>query len=404
MADAQTPVMDEGLMKRTVLLLAGSLSLAHMGTGIVMIVTAVTGKMLMPEGGLPTLPLTLQFVGTMMATIPANMIMRKIGRKRGFIIGQMIGIAGAMLSVYAILELNFSLFCLGGFILGINNAVWFYYRFAAAEAASDDYRPKAISYVMAGGIVAAVFGAELAKLSQDWLVPGSYAGCYLIIAILCLVIIAILQFIDVPELSEEDKKDSGRPLTEIISQPLFICAVVAAMMGYGMMSLVMTSTPLAMEYCGFEFDDRAFVIQWHILAMFAPSLITGGLIKRYGAISIISIGLACISAAVAIHLSGIEFLNFISGLILLGLGWNFMFVGGTSLLTESYRNSERNKVQGLNDFLVFGTVSITSLSAGWLQEAIGWEAVNIAVIPAIVLSAFALMWAAKSHKRQQVAV
>lgn len=404
MADAQTPVLDEGLMKRTVLLLAGSLSLAHMGTGIVMIVTAVTGKMLMPEGGLPTLPLTLQFVGTMMATIPANMIMRKIGRKRGFIIGQIIGIAGALLSVYAIMELSFSLFCLGGFILGINNAVWFYYRFAAAEAASDDYRPKAISYVMAGGVVAAIFGAELFKLSYDWLAPATYAGSYLVIAILCLVIIAILQFIQVPELSDEDKKHTGRPLKEIIKQPLFICAVSAAMMGYGMMALVMTATPLAMKICGFEESEFAFVIQWHVLAMFAPSFFTGGLIKRFGAIPVILAGLVCISLAISINLSGIEYLYFFSGLFLLGLGWNFMFVGGTSLLTESYQNSERNKVQGLNDFLIFGTVSITSLSAGWLQETIGWQAVNMAVVPAIILSAFALMWAAKSHKRQQVTV
>lgn len=402
MAESQTPVLDEGLMKRTVLLLAGSLSLAHMGAGIVMIVTALTGKILMPEGGLPTLPLTLQFVGTMMATIPANMIMRKIGRKRGFIIGQLIGIAGALLSVYAVMELSFTLFCLGGFILGINNAVWFYYRFAAAEAASDDYRPKAISYVMAGGVVAAIFGAELFKLSYDWLSPATYAGCYLVIAILCLLIIAILQFIDVPELTAEEKKESGRPLKRIISQPLFICAVSAAMMGYGMMALVMTATPLAMEICGFEKSEFAFVIQWHVLAMFGPSFFTGGLIKRFGSITIITAGLICIALAVTINLSGIEYLHFFSGLVLLGVGWNFMFVGGTSLLTESYEKSESNKVQGLNDFLVFGTVSITSLSAGWLQEAIGWEAVNIAVVPAIILSAFALMWAARSHKRQQL--
>ncbi|WP_235914074.1 MFS transporter [Curvivirga aplysinae] len=391
--------MSDASMKRTVWLLASGLSLSQMGSVMVIIVTSLAGTILMPDGNFPTLALTLQFLGTMLSTIPANMIMRRIGRKAGFTIGQIVGILGAALSAYAIMEGSFELFCAGGFLLGINNAVWFYFRFAASEVATDAYRSKAISYVMTGGVIAAIFGAEIAKLTETALAPYTYAGCYAAIIVLCLITIAILQFIDIPGLSEEEKKDTGRPLIEIIKQPLFVSAVVAAMIGYGAMSLIMTATPLAMVACGFEFDDSAFAIQWHAVAMYAPSFFTGGLIKRYGVIRIIFIGIACMFATIGINLSGIEMLNFVSSLVLLGIGWNFMFVGGTALLTESYTNSERNKVQGFNDFLVFGTVASTSLTAGYLQQAIGWDAVNIAVIVPLGIATIAVALSVKAHKK-----
>lgn len=392
--------------KRNVLLLAICLAFSMSGTSLNMVISALTGKMLadpnatvfipfigtLPEESLATLPLSMQFIGTMMATIPASMFMRRVGRRVGFTIGQIIGAIGAAIACYAILEGSFWLFTLCGLMIGVHNAFWQYYRFAASETASEAFRPHAISLVMAGGVVAAVVGPTLARESQDLLAPVMFAGSYAVVVVLCLITACILQFIRIPKLKIEQQRETGRPMGQIAKQPTFVVAVVAAMLGYAVMSFVMTATPLAMQVCGFDVADTAFVIQWHVLGMFAPSFVTGTLIRRFGVLNIIKIGTVLNIGCVAVNLSGVDIEEFWLGLVLLGVGWNFMFIGGTTLLTSTYTASERNKVQALNDFMVFGTVSVASLSAGMLQNLVGWNAVNMAVIGPVLVVFLAALW------------
>ncbi len=379
--------------KRNVFILSACLALSMTGTSLNMVISALTGQALasktaaiavpffgeIPEVAFATLPLTMQFIGTMIATIPASMFMRRVGRRIGFTLGQVIGVVGSGLACYAIILGEFWMFVACGLLIGFHNAFWQYYRFAASETASPAFKSKAISLVMAGGVVAAIFGPELAKLSNDLLAPVSFAGSFAAISVLCMVTIVLLQFVRIPNLTAEERKDSGRPLAEIARQPAFLVALLAAMFGYASMSLVMTATPLAMAVCGFGLADTAFVIQWHALGMFAPSFFTGSLIRKFGVLSVIKVGAVLVGGCVLVSLSGIALSDFWVALVLLGIGWNFMFIGGTTLLTETYRPAERNKVQAMNDFLVFGTVSIASLSAGLLQHMVGWEAVNLAI-------------------------
>ncbi|MDJ0683331.1 MAG: MFS transporter [Alphaproteobacteria bacterium] len=379
--------------KRNVFILSACLALSMTGTSLNMVISALTGQALasktaaiavpffgeIPEVAFATLPLTMQFIGTMIATIPASMFMRRVGRRIGFTLGQVIGVVGSGLACYAIILGEFWMFVACGLLIGFHNAFWQYYRFAASETASPAFKSKAISLVMAGGVVAAIFGPELAKLSNDLLAPVSFAGSFAAISVLCMVTIVLLQFVRIPSLTAEERKDSGRPLAEIARQPAFLVALLAAMFGYASMSLVMTATPLAMAVCGFGLADTAFVIQWHALGMFAPSFFTGSLIRKFGVLTIIKAGAVLVGGCVLVSLSGIALSDFWVALVLLGIGWNFMFIGGTALLTETYRPAERNKVQAMNDFLVFGTVSVASLSAGLLQHMVGWEAVNLAI-------------------------
>lgn len=402
--------------KRNVILLSICLALSMTGTSLNMVVTALTGAMLadpsavhsvpflgvLPETSLATLPLSMQFVGTMIATIPASMLMRRVGRRVGFSVGQGIGAVGAALACYAIWEQSFWLFTLCGLIIGFHNAFWQYYRFAASETASDAFKPRAISLVMAGGVVAAIIGPELAVFSRELMAPVLFAGSYAVIVVLCLVTIIVLQFIRIPNLTAEERRDTGRPISEIVKQPVFIVAALSAMFGYAVMSLVMTATPLAMAFCNHDFDDTAFVIQWHALGMFAPSFFTGTVIRKIGVLNVIKIGALLMIGCVIVNLNGIELEHFWVGLVLLGLGWNFMFIGGTTLLTETYTPAERNKVQALNDFLVFGTVSAASLSAGMLQNLVGWDAVNLAIVAPVILAFAAALWLRISGIRTRV--
>ena len=390
-------------MKRNVFLLSACLAVSMTGSTLIIVVIGLTGLMLNPDGMLVTLPLTLQFVGTMAAIFPANILMRNIGRRAGFTIGQIIGIFGALICYQAVMDNNFDLFCFGGFTLGIHNAFWGFYRFAGAESASVEYKSRAISYVLAGGVVAAIIGPELATYSHDLFAPILFAGSYLMLVGLCCVTITILQFIKIPELSLDDKKDSGRPLLEIIKQPMAVIAIMAAVVGYASMSLIMTATPLAMKICGFDINNTSFVIQWHALGMFAPNFFTGHLIRKFGVRIIIFMGIICMFGAVAVNLSGVGLWQFWLALFLLGLGWNFMFVGGTNLLTDCYNKKEQNKVQSFNDFLMFGVVATASLSSGVLQQTIGWHAVNLAILLPIIMTVLVLGWYSFSKKHNKLA-
>ena len=392
--------------KRNVLLLCVALGLSNTGTSLVMTVTALTGVMLaspavtyqlpligtFQETALATLALGVQFVGTMAATVPASLLMGRIGRRAGFTIGQIVGAVGALVAVQAIFAQHFWLFVAAGALLGVHNAFWQYYRFAAADTASEAFKPKAISYVMIGPIFAAILGPEIAKHSRTLFEPVLFAGSYAAIAVLCVLAVIVLQFLDIPKPTHAERRDTGRPLGVIVRNPTFPVAVAAALVGYAAMSFLMTATPLAMVACDHEFDDAAFVIQWHVLGMFAPSFVTGHIIRRIGTATVILIGAVLFIVAVAINLTGVEMLQFLSSLVLVGVGWNFMFIGGTTLLTETYRNEEKAKVQALNDFCVFSAVAAASLLSGVMQNVYGWETVNIAVGVAMLGAAVLVAW------------
>jgi MFS family permease len=377
---------------RNVLLLAICQALWMTSTSAVVTVTALAGLIVAPDPSLSTLALGLQFITTTCATIPASLLMARIGRRDGFSLGVLIGAAGGALSAYALMQGSFPLFCLGAMLIGGYNAFAVMYRLAAADAASHGARSRAISLVMAGGVVAAYFGPELAKVTRLMLEPVLFAGTYLAMIALSAVTLVILRFIDIPVPVRQAGDSDGRPLGVILRQPKFVAAAVAGMLSYGTMALVMTATPLAMLACSHSFDETAFVIQWHVLGMFAPAFVTGHLIARFGLINVMQVGVLMMVGCVLINLTGIEVAQFWSALILLGVGWNFLFVGATTLLTESYHPGEKAKVQATNDFLVFGVVAVASLSAGTLQEVLGWQAVNLSVLPMLAVTLGALIW------------
>ena len=278
-----------------------------------------------------------------------------------------------------------------------------YYRFAAADLASDAFRPKAISWVLIGGVAAALLGPQVLIATCDLLLPVAFAGAFVGLAGLAVAAVAVLSFVDIPNLTPAARADQGRPLGEIMAQPKFVIAVICAMVSYGMMSLVMTATPIAMVACDFDIDDAAFVVQWHAVAMFAPSFITGNLINRFGTTKIIIAGLTLLGACGAVALAGVELENFLIALVLLGLGWNFGFVGATTLVTETYRPAERNKVQAANDFMVFGTVATASFLSGVLLQLFGWETVSMAIFPFITLAGGLILWSAIGRGRAAAA-
>lgn len=378
--------------RKNVLVLSASQALSMTGTSMVMTASALVGAMLAEDKSLSTVPLALQFTGAMITTIPASLFMGRFGRRIGFSLGQIVGALGAALATYAIYIQHFWLFAAASLLIGFHVAFWQYYRFAAADSAGPEFRAKAISYVLAGGVISAILGPQLAKWGEKLLEPILFAGIYALIGVLCLCTLVLLQAIRIPPPKSVGIAKGGRPLLEIMRQPVFIVAVMTAMLGYGTMTLVMTATPLAMQFCGFDFRDSATVIQWHILAMFAPSFFTGHLIKRFGVLNVILAGILLNIGAMAANLSGINIANFSIGLISLGLGWNFMFIGGTTLLTEAYRPEEQSKVQAANDFLVLSTTTLAAFSSGALQHTFGWAAVNAGIAIPMMMVFISVIW------------
>lgn len=385
--------------RRNVLLLALCQALHNSGTSMLIVVSALAGYMLAADKSLATLPLALQWTATMATTIPASLLMRRYGRRLGLSVGALIFAGAGMLGVVALRLGSFELFSVACMCVGCGNAFAQYYRFAAADSAPESFRGKAISLVLAGGVVAAVVGPELAKLTIDWLLPALYAGCYAALSLLALSIVVVLQGVRIPRLSAEQLSSSGRPLREIARQPVFVVAVLSGMLGYGSMTLIMTATPLAMMGCGFAFSDTATVIQGHVLAMFLPSFFTGSLIQRFGVLRIIAAGSVLTAGCLIANMSGIAFANFWTGLALLGLGWNFMFVGGSTLLTQAYTTQERGKTQAANDFIVFSSSVFAAFGSGMLQNKFGWVAVNAGIAPAMLLALGSVAWLSL-HRRK----
>ena len=379
---------------RAVLLLSIAQALANSCTSVIATISALTGQMLAADGRFATVPLGLQFIVTMAATIPVAHLMRSLGRRNTFFIGAMIGATGGALAMVAIYQNSFILFCIANAIFGASNASALHLRFAAAEVADDAFRPKAISLVLAGGIVAAVIGPSLATFGTDLLAPFTFAGSFLFVALLSAAIILPIWTVRFPQLTEAEVSGPQRPLAEILRQPVTIAALFAGVFGYSTMVFIMTATPLAMKFCGFGVGETAGVLSVHILGMFAPSFVTGHIIRRIGERRVLLAGAACLIATVAIGLAGIDILHFWFALVLLGIGWNFLFVGGTSLLTKCYRPAERAKMQGINDFLTFTGVAICSFIAGAIEQSWGWNAVLLGSLVPTVLIVGAVAWGA----------
>jgi len=381
--------------KRNVFLLAACTALLMTGSTLMMLLSSIVGDWLLVEDkALATLPVTAMVVGTLATTIPASLWMRRVGRRFGFMTGAGFGVIGGLVAALAIYWKLFPLFCLGTFLMGSYNAFGQYYRFAAADASSGPFKGRAVSYVLTGGVVAAVCGPEVAKFTRDLFSDLLYVGSYLTLSVLAAVAMLTLSFINIPPPSAAERTGGGRPLLAIARQPVFVVAVLSSLVSYTAMSTVMTATPLAMGLCALPLEDAAFVIQWHALGMFAPGFVTGHLIRRFGVLSVMIAGGVLLVLASLINLHGITLTHFWIALFLFGVGWNFMFVGGTTLVTETYAPAERAKTQALNDFLVFGSVAAGSFLSGNLLYFFGWGSVNYSVLPILTVTIAASAWLA----------
>jgi len=388
---AEAIAFDDSKARRNAMILAGSQAIFGATSTALVVTAGLVGSQLAPSASWATLPMSLSIVGTALTTYPISMMMRRLGRRTGFVLCALAGAAGAAIGAYGIFQRSFTLFLIGCLVSGIYQASASYYRFAAADTASPAFRPKAISWVMTGGIAAALVGTFMVMATTNLFAPVTFAGTWVVMSALALAGAGMLLFIDIP-LTQRHDAPSGRPLRVIAGQPRYIVAAMTAMLAFGIMVLVMTATPVAMLGCGFSVKDSSWVIQWHALAMFVPSFFTGTLIARFGAERISAIGMLLLVGAAVSGLLGIHFENFAIGLVLLGLGWNFGYIGGTTMLTETYEPEEKNKAQGLNDFLVFTTTAVTSLMAGNLLAWFGWAGVNYAVFPMVVLALVMIVW------------
>ena len=376
---------------RNVSILATCQAFFFMANTIQTTTSALVGLQIAPDPALATMPLAAQFVGNMLSTMPASLLMARIGRRLGLLLGSLFGIISGLLATYAVVQASFPLFMLAGLLYGVFGAFGQYFRFTAADAADASdvedkvaARARAIALVMAGGVVAAVLGPELAKATQNLLPPFVFAGCYLSVATVALCCGVALTFLDLPRKAEMASREPARPLIQIVRTPRALTAFASALVAYVTMNMLMTATPLAMLACGYAFADSAMAIQWHVVGMFAPSFFSGSLIARFGAERIIAVGGVLMLACIGINLAGIEVINFVVGLLLLGVGWNFMFIGGTTLLTQSYRPSEKAKVQGFNDFCLFTAVASSAAASGALHEWLGWQPMNILALPLLL--------------------
>jgi len=388
----------------SVYLLAICQSLMQSSNILMIAVSALACLPMLEDKSLVTLPISLQFFSMMLTSVPASLFMGRFGRKAGFMLASFIGMTGGVLAIIAILNNQFWLFSIAAVCLGMFNGFGNYYRFAAVDLVQAEFKSRAISYVMVGGVFAALIGPNLSTMANyvfsemktgsalgESIANSQFAGAFFFVVAFYILTLLILSFIKLPSAEAEHVSGKIRPWRALISQPTFSTALICGMFGFGVMSLVMTATPLAMMHHAHNFSDTMFVIQWHVLAMFVPSFFTGNLIMRFGIVNILLWGVVFAFACVVINLIGQSTWHFTLALIFLGLSWNFLFIGATSLLTDSYKPQEKAKSQAINDFLVFTTVTIASLSAGVLQHQFGWAMVNIGVLPLIVIMLFSVL-------------
>ncbi|WP_291994040.1 MFS transporter [Candidatus Accumulibacter sp. ACC003] len=387
-----TPTSTPAYRKNIALLAAAQALLLTNGVTLVAI-NGLLGLQLAADKRLATLPITTYVIGAALAALPAALFMKHYGRRAGFMLGAAFGVGGALLSAVAVSLSSFWLLCLGTILAGIYNAFGQQYRFAAVDAAPLDFRSKAISLTLAGGIVGGVLGPQVGTLTRGLLQP-TYLASYAALAGFAALAMLLASRLEIPLLPVSEQHAAGRPLRVLARQPEVFVAVLAAACGYATMNLLMTATPLAMDICGLSFADTALILQWHVIGMFAPSFFTGDLIKRCGVLPVLLAGAALLFACIAIALAGVSLMHFWWALLLLGIGWNFLFVGGTTLLTDACRAEEKAKVQGSNDFIVLGVQGVTSLAAGVLVSDGGWTTLNALALPIVALTTLvSLLWA-----------
>ena len=378
--------------------LAAAQALTGANSAVIFATGSIVGATLAPNMAFATVPISVYVVGLAFGTLPTGAISRSYGRRAAFMIGTGCGALTGMLAAYAIVRGSFVLFCCATFLGGLYGAVSQSYRFAAADGASAAYRPKAVSWVMAGGVFAGVLGPQLVQWTMDAWPPYLFAFSFSVQAAVALVAMVVVAGVDAPKPAAANL-GGGRPLLEIARQPRFIAAAICGVVSYSMMNLVMTSAPLAMKICGLNLSDSNFGIQWHIVAMYGPSFFTGPLIARFGAPLIAAIGLALEATAAMIGLSGVTAMHFWVVLVVLGVGWNFGFIGASALVLETHRPQERNKIQAFNDFLVFAVMALGSFSSGQLLANYGWSAVNLVVFPPVLVGLMVLGLAAFARRQ-----
>lgn len=383
-------VYDDRLARRHAVILSVAQALYNINVSTVINLGGIIGASIAFDRSNATLPITTMMIGTMLATAPASLFMQRFGRRAGFMVGSVLGLIGSLVAAYAVYTGQFLLFCLGTHLIGYYQASAQYFRFAATDTASPEFRPRAISWVLAGGLVAAFFVPYIISGTKDVTVP--YVGCFLAAALSVLAGLVVVSFIRIPLPPRGDgATGSGRPLLEIVGQPRFLGALAAGMISYGMMALAMTASPLAIVDCGFSVNDSASSIRWHVLAMFAPSFFTGSLIARFGRGTIVLAGMALLALSGVVSLSGLDLWRFDLALVLLGVGWNFGFIGATAMIADSHRPEERGKVQAFNDLLVFGFVAICSYLSGHTFTIFGWGGVNAMLLTLVALGTIAVI-------------
>ena len=398
-----SPAHDDSRAKRNVAVLVSAQAILGAQMPLIFTVGGLAGLMIAPSPALATIPISLIFFGSMTTAPWLSALMQRYGRRLGFVVGAMGGAAGAGVSAWGLWIDSFALFLIGSYLTGIYMSAQGFYRFAATDTASEAFRPKAISYVMAGGLLSALVGPQLGKLSVDATVIP-FVGSYAFVVVINLVGAWLFAFLDVPKPAAPKPGDAkGRSRMELLRDPKIAVAVICGMVSYALMNLMMTSTPLAVVGCGFTTGNAADIVSAHVIAMYAPSFFTGHLIARFGAMRIVALGLALLAAAGVVALSGVALTQFFISLILLGVGWNFGFIGATAMLTQAHAPEERGRVQGMNDFLVFGCVTFASLSSGLMMSfgddvQTGWTAVNLAMLPFLILAGAALIWLALRPK------
>ncbi|MDO8887152.1 MAG: MFS transporter [Hydrogenophaga sp.] len=381
-------------MNKNLWLLAAAQGLFLTNNVVFIAINGLVGLSLAPLGWMATLPVMGYVVGGALSTPLVARTQSAFGRKVSFQIGLLVALGSALLCAWAVTDRNFWLLVAATVIAGYYSANGQLYRFAAAELSAPAFREKAISLVLAGGLVGAVLGPNLASRTRT-LFEVPFVGAYVSLAVVALVSMAVMAFVRFPPVPPKAASaDAGRPLSVIMRQPVFIVATAGAALGYGVMNLLMAATPLAMQVCGFPFEDAALVLEWHVIGMFAPGFFTGHLIKRFGVLSIMGTGVALNVACVAIALSGVELHQFLIALFLLGVGWNFLFTASTTLSLQSYRPEEKDRAQAAINFCVFATMALTSFASGALVTTQGWQWLNVGSLLPLALTALALIWLA----------
>ena len=378
-------------------LFSGCFALVITGNVLLVTVTALVGQLLAADKSLATLPAAFMWLGTAVGTVPASFLMRRIGRRAGFVFGAVIGMAGAALAAQAVYVESFALLCFGIALIGTYNGFSYYLRFAAPEVAPDAFRGRAISLVLAGGVVAALLGPWLAEASRDLVASHTFMGAFLAIGGLAAAVLVMVSFVDIPRPSAQ-ALSGGRPLSEIARQPRFVVAVLGGVVSYGVMILLMTVTPLAMVANAHGFGAAALVIQWHVLGMYAPSFFTGHLIRRFGVLMVMVWGAVLIVACLGVALTGQTMAQFWLALTLLGVGWSFLYIGATTLLTEVHSIAERAKTQGVNEFMIFGVAGLCSYLSGSLHHYFGWDMLNLLALPPVLIVLAATLWLARRRR------